>query len=343
MYKISVIVPIYNVQDYLKRSIESLLNQTYKNLEIILVDDGSTDNSGKIAEGYKKVDERVKVYHKKNGGLSDARNYGINKATGDYVLYVDSDDWLDLDMINIMVEKVKEYEADIVQVGFYYAYEDHQLYDNRYYNEDDEDIVLDRESLMKELVINERVKNFAWGKLYKTELVKDILFEKGAKFEDVYWAHQVMHRVNKYVIVHKPMVYYLQRGESITGTYNVRNTEIIKGLLERHMFIRKNYNHLLNESYKTILNTCFVHYDLLINMDDKSSAQIYSDKIKDYIYKNSKKFEDALVDNKYMANQLKFFLINPNLRNMYIFFNKVLMKLKIKKSEPSLKRIELNE
>ena len=132
MYKVSVIVPIYNVERYLDRCLTSIINQTYKNLEIILVNDGSTDNSREIAKGYTTLDNRVKLYDKQNGGLSDARNYGINKATGDYVLYVDSDDWLDITMINTMIEEVKKYNADVVQVDFYYAYEDHLLYDDRF-------------------------------------------------------------------------------------------------------------------------------------------------------------------------------------------------------------------
>jgi len=342
MCRVSVIVPIYNVQDYLKRCIDSILHQTYKNLEIILVDDGSTDDSCKIVQDYEKLDNRIKSFRKKNGGLSDARNYGIKKARGDYILYLDSDDWLDVNMISTMVEKIKKYEADIVQVGFYYTYEDYLLYDNRYYEENDKDVVLDRHSLMKELVINKRVKNFAWGKLYKTELIKDILFKKGMRFEDVFWAHEVMNRVNKYVIVHKPMMYYLQRCESISGTYRLENTDILKGLAERHTFIKNNYSDLENESYKIILKTCFLHYDMISQINDKK-AQIYLDNIREYICDKYDDFGNAVKNDKYMNHQLRYFKISPALRKMYVYYNKVLRKLKIKKSEPGLKRIEFNE
>lgn len=342
MYKVSVIVPIYNVQKYLKRCVDSILKQTYKNLEIILVNDGSTDNSRKIINEYKKLDNRVKAYHKENGGLSDARNYGIERATGDYILYLDSDDWLDINMINTMIEKAKEYKADIVQVGFYYSYEEYLLYDNRYYGENDDDIVLDKQELMKELVINEKVKNFAWGKLYKSEVVKDILFEKGVRFEDVFWAHKVMDRVDKYVIVHKPLMYYFQRNNSISGNYSLKNTDILKGLFERHIFIQANYTDLKNESYKIILKTLFIHYDIISKIND-SKKNIYLNSIREHILHNYKEFNNSIHDDKYMKNQLKYFKISPWLRGTYIYYIKILKKLKIRKPDQNLKRIELNE
>ncbi|WP_415345289.1 glycosyltransferase family 2 protein, partial [Clostridium perfringens] len=225
--KVSLIVPIYKVQDYLNKCIDSIINQSYKNLEIILVDDGSPDRCGEIIDLYEKQDNRIKVFHKKNGGLSDARNYGMNFITGDYVIFVDSDDWLSEDMVSDLMKTSLELNADIVQSGFYYAYDDYLLYDNRYYLEDMSPVVLNREELMYELVINEKVKNFAWGKLYKSVLIKDISFKIGVLFEDVFWAHKVMDRVDKYVIIHKPMYYYRQRKDSIVAIYTERNLDIL--------------------------------------------------------------------------------------------------------------------
>ena len=117
MKKISVIVPVYNVERYLKRCIESIINQTYKDLEIILVDDGSTDSSGNICDEYKKIDKRISVIHKKNGGLSDARNEGLKVVTGTYIAFVDSDDFLDLDMYEYMQKNIEKENADIVICG----------------------------------------------------------------------------------------------------------------------------------------------------------------------------------------------------------------------------------
>lgn len=116
MDKISVIVPVYNVEDYLEECINSILGQTYKNLEIILVDDGSTDNSSKICDIYEKKDKRIKVIHKENGGLSSARNEGLKYRTGEYISFVDSDDFIDKTMYEKLYSAIKKYDADVVRV-----------------------------------------------------------------------------------------------------------------------------------------------------------------------------------------------------------------------------------
>lgn len=201
--KVSIVVPIYNVEKYLKRCVDSIINQTYSNLEIILVNDGSPDNCGKVADNYQERDARIKVFHKANGGLSDARNYGMNQVTGEFTMFVDSDDWLKKNMIEIMISNSNTYQADVVQSAFYYAYDDKLLVDNRHHKAGDTPVCLDNKTLMHELVINEKVKNFAWGKLYKTKLIRDIPFEKGVLFEDVFWTHQVMHRVDVFVLIHE--------------------------------------------------------------------------------------------------------------------------------------------
>ena len=121
---ISVIVPVYNVELYLKRCVDSILEQTYKNLEIILVDDGSTDNSGVICNTYAQVDNRIKVIHKKNGGLSDARNKGLDIANGKYVSFIDSDDWIEKSMYLDCISSLERYKANIIICRRYRAYDD---------------------------------------------------------------------------------------------------------------------------------------------------------------------------------------------------------------------------
>ena len=245
--KVSIVVPIYKVEKYLRRCVDSIINQTYRNLEIILVDDGSPDKCGQIIDEYKEKDSRIISLHKKNGGLSDARNYGMKYVTGEYIFFLDSDDYIKSETIETLINLSLKYQADIVQGGFYYKYENYLLYDDRYYKEDSDPIILDNKELMYELIVNERVKNFAWGKLYKTDLIKDLLFEKGVLFEDVFWAHNVMSRVKKYVICHKPLTYYVQREDSIVANYSVRNLDIIKGMKVRHKFIEENYSEFINE------------------------------------------------------------------------------------------------
>lgn len=338
---ISVIVPIYNVEKYIHRCVDSILNQTYKNLEIILVDDGSPDNCRKIADKYQSSDSRVKSIHKENGGLSDARNYGMKYATGEYVLFVDSDDWLKKEMIETLYNLSIKNNADIVQSGFYYAYNNYLLYDDRYYTEDMKPVELNKQELMKELVINERVKNFAWGKLYKIDLIKDIPFEKGILFEDVFWAHKVMDRVDKYVICHKPMCYYLQRSDSIVSTYTTKNLDIIKGLKIRHKFINKNYANLKSESYKLLTKTILMHYYLLNKNKDKDIDKKHRKELKAYILTNYEEILSSINNDRELSIEIKLFRVNYQLSRFYVNFNKALRRLKLKKQLKPLKKLSL--
>ena len=338
--KVSVIVPVYKVEKYIHKCIDTILSQTFTDFELILVDDGSPDKCGEICEQYALKDYRIKVVHKENGGLSDARNAGMKYANGLYTIFIDSDDWIKSTMIEEMIKLINEYNADIVQVGFYYAYKDYLLYDDRYYCEDDKPIVLDNFSLMKELVINERVKNFAWGKLYKTELIKDIPFKKGVLFEDVFWAHQVMQRVDKYVSSNIPLCYYLQREDSIVATYTIRNLDIIKGLKERHEFIETHYPSLSNESYKLILKTSLLHYSLLLKNKDKDKT--HRRNIQAYINQNYKKLHNATADDRELRLKLKLFHIYPGLNLLVNITNKILKLIKIIQEPKGLRKIELS-
>lgn len=337
--KVSVVVPIYKVEKYLSRCVESILNQTYFNLEIILVNDGSPDQCGEIAEHYAKADHRIQVVHKENGGLSDARNAGMQCVTGEYTLFLDSDDWLEHNMVEEMVDKSLLYMADIVQVAFYYAFDDHLLLDNRHYSITGDAIILDNKLLMYELVINERVKNFAWGKLYRTKLVKDIPFKKGVLFEDVFWAHQVMHRVHTYVILHQPMYYYYQRTDSIVATYTPRNLDIIRGAKERHRFIEKYYTELTSESYKTILKMCLIHYSLLLVNRKKDIAGLHRKEIQQYVKDNLGQLVKAAQTDQHLRRQLFLFNIHPYLYICYLLARKVLRKLKVLPRPTTLKRL----
>lgn len=336
--KVSIVVPIYKVEKYLYRCVDSILNQTYINLEIILVDDGSPDNCGDIAENYAKKDHRVKVLHKENGGLSDARNYGMKFVRGDYTLFVDSDDWLEPNMIEEMVKMSEQFKADVVQTAFYYAYDDYLLYDKN----DNLPAVLDHHSLMKELVINESVKNFAWGKLYRTSLIKDIPFKKGVLFEDVFWAHHVMHRVHTYVLSPQPMYYYYQREDSIVATYTPRNLDILKGLKERHRFIEENYPELTNSSYKLLLSTSIMHYNLLLANRRQDQDRIHRKEIQHFLKENQTNLMKAVENAPPLKKQLILFNIHPYMNICFLFLNRVLRKLKVLPQPVGLERINLN-
>lgn len=216
MYKVSVVVPIYNSEENLNRCLDSIRNQTYKNMEIILVDNGSTDNSKQIARGYTLFDKRVKLLNMEKVKLCEIINYASAYATGKYIIYVDSNDsWLNKSMINLMVEKQERYKSDAIQVDSYDVYFDKLLYDDRYNEEDGEGLILDNKCLMKELKANERVKNVIWGKLYKTDLIKRMIFENKEKTNELQWLYQVMCMIEKYIILHKPAIYNIKENKNI--------------------------------------------------------------------------------------------------------------------------------
>lgn len=339
--KVSVIIPIYKVEPYLNRCVDSILNQTYVNIEVILVDDGSPDRCGLIADHYAEMDQRVSVIHKPNGGLSDARNAGMQKASGTYTIFVDSDDWVERTMIEQLVDHSYRFQADIVQASFYYAYEDHLQWDHRYYAMDAPPVLLNNERLMSELIRNEKVKNFAWGKLYKTNLIRDLPFKKGVLFEDVFWAHQVMHRVRRYVIFHQPLYYYFQRDDSIVANYTPKSLDILKGMKERHRFIEKHYPHLTDESYQAILKASLIHYSLLTRNRERDKGGKNRKEIRAYISDHIPMFKNAIQAQSQLKQQLALFNIHPLFHFVYLLARKVLRRVRILPQPTGLRRINL--
>ena len=213
MIKGSVIVPVYNVYDYLDKCLTSLVNQTLEDIEIIVVNDGSKDNSQEIIDRYAKMDPRIIPLKKKNGGLSDARNYGLSYAKGEYISFVDSDDYVDVTMLEKMYEKAKTEKCDLVECDCYWEYPDGRL-------------ILDRSSIVDGYFVDIRV--MAWNKIYKRSLLKKtkVLFPKGLQYEDICFCYQLLPYVEKIGSVPEGFYYYLQRDNSIANTANKRVREI---------------------------------------------------------------------------------------------------------------------
>lgn len=259
---LSVVVPIYNVSEYLATCLDSLyIQETTDRIEIILVNDGSTDNSLSFCKEYILKYPQTLLVDKPNGGLSDARNAGTAVATGEYIYYLDSDDWIAPDALMTLYRFAKQHQCDVVQGGFYYAYADHLLQDTRL-NKSTTPILLTREEGMKALIENNTVKNFAWGKLYRTEIPRLHPFRKGVYFEDAYWQHLVMHKVKRYGIVAQPLYYYRQRNESISGAFSLRNMDLLKGYEERIDFLRIHYPHYLDLQLRMYWDIAYSFYQM---------------------------------------------------------------------------------
>lgn len=216
--KISVIVPVYKVEPYLRQCLDSIVGQTYKNLEIILVDDGSPDRCGAICDEYAAGDERIKVIHKENGGLSSARNAALEIATGDYIGFVDSDDWVEPEMFKTLLHGLETTEADIAVCGRYEEYGD-----RRVTFEWPEVRAMGREEALGELLKNEKLQNLVWDKLYRRELFEGIRFPEGKTFEDMAVMHKLFLRSEKVACLPGAMYHYRQRVGSIVGDISLKN------------------------------------------------------------------------------------------------------------------------
>jgi len=216
--KISIIVPVYKVEPYLRKCLDSIVNQTYRNLQIILVDDGSTDNCGKICDEYAAEDSRVEVVHQENGGVSAARNAGLALVTGDYIGWVDSDDWIEPDMYEYLLEHALQYHADIVVCGRVEHYRDKTLFKGWPQIE-----VLNTEVALRLLLKNDVMQNYLWDKLWKRELFENAIFPTGKTFEDIAVMHKLFAKSDIVVCLPDAKYNYLQRNGSIIDDQKIGN------------------------------------------------------------------------------------------------------------------------
>lgn len=231
---ISIIVPIYKTESYLRKCLKSIVNQTYKNLEIILIEDGSPDNCGRICDEYAELDSRIKVIHQHNGGLSVARNSGLKIASGEYIGFVDSDDWIADDMFETLYSGTSEYHADIAICGFYF------VKDENYKEVKEENIVLcGREEALHHLLLDQTFTNHVWNKLYKRELFEGITYPCGRTFEDIATTYKLFERAKRIVFMNSSKYYYLQRNDSIVGAAT------IDGAADRCILMYQRYKDLI--------------------------------------------------------------------------------------------------
>lgn len=218
---ISVIVPVYNVEKYLRRCVDSILAQTYQNTEVILVDDGSTDSSGLICDEFASKDERVKVIHKENGGLSDARNAGISVATGVYIAFCDSDDWMESAILKKAESVAINEDADIVIWGYSADFVDDKEHLLSHVEHVPNAILCqigqENSILSSDLMLG--LIGYAWNKLYKTELIRNLLFEKSVSLvEDILFNKEAFVKADKIAFIEKIGTHYIQRSRETLGT-----------------------------------------------------------------------------------------------------------------------------
>lgn len=254
---ISVIVPVYNVEQYLDRCIQSIVEQTYTNLEIILVEDGSPDQCPEICDAWEKKDYRVKVIHKKNGGLSDARNAGIKFSSGDYIGFVDSDDWIAPEMYEKLISVIKRDQSDIAACGVEIVWEDGTP--NKILIQQS-DCVLDGHTAQAELLNEAKLKQPVWYKLYHRKTIQGIFFEVGKYHEDVFWSYQVIGNARKVSVISDIGYYYWQRKNSIMGErYSAKRLDALEAYTKRYEYIKEYYPELASNALCAIWTGCIYH------------------------------------------------------------------------------------
>lgn len=230
MNKVSLIVPIYNTEKYLNKCLDSILNSTYQNIEIIIVNDGTQDKSMDIVKSYK--DKRIKIYEKENGGLSSARNYGLDKATGKYVIFIDSDDYIDKFMIQVLVSQIEKTSSDMIECNFFYDYETKNKVkpDYRYFYRD-----------KKEFLAKGRV--LVCNKIFRKSVIDkyNLRFQEGIHYEDIGFTHKFVLNSKKVDYVESAFYYYVQRSDSIIGNNNYKGKlDIIMALDDLIKYYKEN-------------------------------------------------------------------------------------------------------
>lgn len=278
-YLISVIIPIYKVEAYLHRCIDSVLAQTYRNLEIILVDDGSPDNCGKICDEYAQKDSRIRVIHKKNGGVSDARNVGLESAKGEYLSFVDSDDYIESTMYEELLRTLLDADADIAACGYYNVRDTITPSCTNVKTK-----VLDATEGLHEVIFSKTVGIMPWGKLYRRELFNTVMYPKGRICEDVFVIADIFEHVSVAAFNTKPLYYYVHRLNSYTKCkFNKSNLDWIYSYQYLYKRIRQSFPELIEEAKVRLLWAYLAVLDRSILVDEEKEL---NEKIQRYIRKN---------------------------------------------------------
>lgn len=317
---ISVIVPVYNVQNYLNKCIESIISQTFKDLEIILVNDGSTDKSGEICDFYTKKDNRIKVIHKKNGGLSDARNCGLEIAQGEYIAFLDSDDWIDENLYSTLYELINRFNADIAMCNFERVYEEDEILNH---SEKSMERVYSNIEVLENIYTDSHDQMIvAWNKLYKKYLFNKKRYPKGKIHEDEFLTPLLFYDSNKIVYTEEKLIYYRQNPNSIMGSkFNIKRLDKLEAIDNRIKFLKeKNLDNLYNKAISDKIS-CIIGYYYKIQDSTIENKVSLMKSMKDELYKIKINVMDlSLKDNIKIA----IFNLNPYIYKIIINYNKVL-------------------
>lgn len=290
--KVSIIVPVYNVEDYLSRCMDSILRQTYTNIEIIVVDDGATDKSGELCDKYAQKDSRVRVVHQENRGLSGARNTGIDTATGEYITFIDSDDYVADNYVEELLLILHQHKADIsICMGKKFS----DVVGNLEKGED-KIFLYTSETALESMLYRKKVNSYAWGKMYKRKLFEEVRFPVGELFEDVKTIYKVYDIANIIALTEQQLYFYYQRtGSIVNSEFNIKKMDQVWAAKEILEFVKKKYPNLINAAVsKYFISAIDIYRRIPLQSENKEEKKILERIIKKYRYnvvknKNNKK------------------------------------------------------
>ena len=252
--KISIIIPAYNCEKYLNRCLDSVLNQTYNEFEIILVNDGSTDKTSDICDEYKAIDNRIKVIHKENGGVSSARNIGISKSTGEYIMFLDSDDWIERDMVEKLYNNISKYDdIDMGMCGCYleFSSKEKQILQIKLKNKTYDST----EDYLKEFSYyrDKGVFGYLWNKIFRSSIIKDnqLLFKKYSIAEDLFFLYELLPYCNKIKVIEDSLYNYMHENEYSLSKSNKEDSLYINNLFydKTKEFLYNTNSYEINKEY----------------------------------------------------------------------------------------------
>ena len=283
MELVSVIVPVYNVEKYLKKCVDSILSQSYQNIEVILINDGSLDGSGEICEAYAKKDERIKYITQNNSGLGKTRNRGIEEASGKYLLFVDSDDYIENTMIEKLYHNITESHADVASCGVYNVYRQKCIPQC----EKEEKFLCDVEKAFGLLLVGEKIPGSSCNKLYRSELLDKVKFPEGVLYEDVKFHLDLMQIIQSVHVDTTPLYYYVHREESITTKkFDSSAMSFIYFYEETLKVVQQKYPSVITQARFKLFWAYFALLDGIIQQDDYQKIPEYC-KIVRYLKRNT--------------------------------------------------------
>lgn len=305
---ISVIVPVYKVEKYLEKCIESIISQSYKNLEIILVDDGSPDGCGKICDAYAEKDKRIKVIHQENRGLCGARNTGLRAATGDYIGFVDSDDYISEDMYEYLGKSLEKYDADVVSCRYFRVGREYDGYTEK----GEYDVIMTGREAVRELVGNFILRSLFWNKLFRREILDGFSFPEGRTFEGTLTMHHLLLKCRKVIMLCEPKYYYLDNSDSIVNTKNIKNgLDYCLSHITRFEELKEDFPELCDKMLRDTVRTIRVLRYVCSNVteDEIERSRDKFEKIKSFVEENKEYIYRNILTDRFARKEMDSILL----------------------------------